>query len=151
MKVILFIRKLFKKSEKGQATVELAIMFPVVLVVAVIAVNAIMYFSECSKFDRTVKQTISMLGTSPGYGENSQNVKANLQKSLDEVFDKEYLEVSTSLESVSGDFNKYSAELKMHPTLFGLGLKSQVFGVSLPTLNHKQELVIETYKPGVIF
>ena len=39
---------------------------------------------------------------------------------------------------------------RVHATLFGLGLKSEVMGVALPKLSHTEELVVDCYKPGVL-
>ena len=44
----------------------------------------------------------------------------------------------------------FSATLEYMPTLFGLGLKSEVMGVALPKLSHTEELVVDCYKPGVL-
>ena len=39
-------------DDGGQATVELAVVLPVVIIVAVIAVNALTFFGACAAFDR---------------------------------------------------------------------------------------------------
>ena len=44
----------------------------------------------------------------------------------------------------------FSATLEYMPTLFGLGLRSEVMGVAMPKLSHTEELVVDCYKPGVL-
>ena len=45
---------------------------------------------------------------------------------------------------------RFTATIEFSPTLFGLGLKSSVFGVSLPHLEHAVSLTVDPYKPGVL-
>lgn len=141
----------FVKGNKGQATVELAVVFPVIIIIAVIAVNALTFISTCANFDRAFKQEVATIASNPGYGQDVTNTKALLEEDLTEKFNNEFLEFEISVENVSGGFQAFSGLLKMHPTLFGLGLRSEIFGIPLPTLNHNQKIVIEQYKPGVIF
>lgn len=141
----------FLHTNEGQATVELAILFPVIIIIAVIAVNALTFFTYCSDFDRSFKQEVSFIASNPGYGQSVSSTKSIIQSDLIEKFDNDYLEFEISVENVSGNFQAFNGKLKMHPTLFGMGLRSEIFGVALPTLNHQQKLVVEQYKPGVIF
>lgn len=143
------IRNFFGLSE-GQATVELAVMFPVILIIAVIALNALTFFSECSSFDRSFKQIVTCIGPNPGYGKDVSNIKALLETEMQRLFDKDFLDTEVSVENVSGGYQEFSGKLKMYPTLFGMGMRSEIFGVSLPSLNHEQKMTIEIYKPGVI-
>lgn len=46
--------------ERGQMTVELAVVFPALLAVAVIAVNALLFFSECAAFDRVAREAVRL-------------------------------------------------------------------------------------------
>ena len=43
------------RGECGQMTVELAVMIPVLVAIAVIAMNAMLFFSECAAFDRLAR------------------------------------------------------------------------------------------------
>ena len=45
-------------DERGQMTVELAAAFPVLIIVAVIAVNALAFFSECAAFDNVFRDAV---------------------------------------------------------------------------------------------
>lgn len=44
------------RDERGQMTVELAVMIPVLVAIAVIAMNAMLFFSECAAFDRLARK-----------------------------------------------------------------------------------------------
>lgn len=53
-------------NQAGQMTVELAVAFPVVVAVAVIAMNALLFLSECAAFDRVARDAVRVHATSPG-------------------------------------------------------------------------------------
>ena len=142
--------KKIRYCTEAQATVELAVMFPVILIIAVIAVNALTFFSECSSFDRIFKQTVVTIAPNPGYGKDLGNTKSIIEEELKNRFDEEFLDFDVSVEGVNNNFQEFSAKLIMHPTLFGMGLRSEFFGIPLPSLNHEQKMVVEVYIPGVI-
>ena len=50
----------------------------------------------------------------------------------------------------AGSYQRYCGRLSFAPTLFGLGLKDEVFGVSLPRLVHEVALTVDAYRPGVL-
>lgn len=75
---------------------------------------------------------------------------AFIERALDERLDAENVSVSVSAHGVSAGYTSFSATLEYMPTLFGLGLKSEVMGVALPKLSHTEELVVDCYKPGVL-
>jgi len=137
-------------NESGQMTVELAVAFPVMLVVAVIAVNALLFFSECAAFDRLTCESVRVHVAAPGYGVSPGAACGQVQQELATSFDKPYLEVSVSSAATGFDYLQVSATLDFAPTLFGMGLRSEVFGVGLPHLMHTVSYVVDTYRPGVI-
>lgn len=135
------------RNEKGQATVELAVMLPIAVALAAVAVNAVLFTADCAAFDRTAAQAIRVHGTSSqeGVDEGRQQVARELKDS----FDRKNLSVSVSASGGLGAHTTYVATLRYRPTLFGMGLKSSVLGVALPVLTHTTSLVVEAYKPGV--
>ena len=146
--------RLRRLDEQGQMTVELAVMIPVLVIVAVIAMNATLFFSECAAFDRLARNAVRAFATSPAYGEGATQSCDAALGAIEEgmgIAEKEYLEASVSVMDESLGQKRFRATLRFTPTLFGLGLKSSVFGVSLPKLEHSTELVVDVYKPGVLF
>lgn len=139
------------RCDAGQATIELAVMFPIVMIIAVIMINALTFFCECSKFDRVFKETVVSIGASPAYGESSANTKSILEDAIAKDFTKDFLESQVTYEDINGGYVSFTGVLKMYPTLFGLGLKRDIFGLALPPLEHQQKISIDVYKPGVIF
>ena len=135
----------------GQGTVELACVMPIVLIIAVIAVNACTFFSECAAFDRQARQAVRVYATSPTYGEGTQSAVARVQQTLGEQFKKNNESIDVWSGSAGGGCMRYTAKLNFSPTLFGMGLKDDVFGVSLPVLSHEVQLVVDPYNPSVLF
>ena len=122
-------------DERGQMTVELAAAFPVLIIVAVIAVNAL---------------AVRVHVTSPAAGQGIEQSSALVQTALSAAFDAENEAVRVSAEAVSGGHTRFTGTLEYMPTLFGLGLRSTVFGIPLPPLAHAVSIAVDCYKPGVL-
>lgn len=139
-----------RHGEAGQMTVEFVVAFPVVVVVAVIAVNAMLFFSECAAFDRVARDAVRVHAASPAYGQGLEQSRASVQAAIEEALDQPYTDVRVAVEGASLGHVTFTATLEFHPTLFGMGMRSQVFGVSLPSLEHAVAFTIDAYKPGVV-
>lgn len=137
-------------GESGQMTVELAVAFPVMIIVAAIAVNALLFFSECAAFDRAARESVRIYATAPAYGQDASACEGEVRNTLERQFRKEYLTVGVASEEAGFDLRRYTAELTFSPTLFGRGLRDEVFGIALPRLTHRAVYLVDTYKPGVV-
>ena len=142
--------RLRRPDESGQMTVELAAVFPVVIVVAVIALNALTFFSECAAFDNAFREAVRVNAASPAYGQGLSDSVSLAEAALAAAFDDENLAVSVAFESVSGGYSRFSGTLTFLPTLFGLGLVDSVFGVEMPKLTHTVQFTVDVYKAGVL-
>ena len=136
--------------ERGQMTVELAVVFPVLLAVAVIAVNALLFFSECAAFDRVAREAVRVHAASPACGQGLEQSCALVSQTVEQAFDRPYVGTRVAVEGTAGGHARFTATIEFSPTLFGLGLKSSVFGVALPHLEHAVSLTVDPYKPGVL-
>lgn len=132
----------------GQMTVEFVVAFPVLIAVAVVAVNACLFFSECAAFDMVARDAVRTFATSPAFGEEGF-ANAAISEELERNFSRDYLSSRVESSSSSGGMVSYRMTLEFSPTLFSLGFKSEVFGVSLPKLTHTVGLTVDPYKPGV--
>ncbi|MFR1637832.1 MAG: hypothetical protein ACLSVD_00875 [Eggerthellaceae bacterium] len=91
------------RDERGQMTVELAAAFPVLIIVAVIAVNALAFFSECAAFDNVFRDAVRVHTASPAAGEGIEQSSALVQTALSAAFDAENRGgARVSAEGVSG-------------------------------------------------
>ena len=138
------------RGDRGQMTIELAVAMPVLIIVAVVAVNAVTFFGECAVFDRVVHEAVRVHAASPAYGQGADQSCALVEQAVREAIDEPNIDVSVGCGAIGLDFVQFTATLEYHPTLFGLGLRSEVFGVSLPTLSHATSYTVDVYKPGVV-
>lgn len=131
-------------------TVELAVVFPVLLAVAVVAVNVLLFFSECAAFDRVTREAVRIHATSPAYGQGLEQSCAQVETTVRQAFERPYLATHVTVEGVAGGHARFTATLEFSPTLFGLGLRSSVFGVAMPRMKHAVSMTVDAYKPGVL-
>ncbi len=142
------LRRLREKC--GQMTVELCVVFPVVIIIAVIATNALSFFGTCAEFDRVVRNAVRTYAASPAQGESSDQSLAYVKASIQGSIDASNMECDVAVEKDHRGYECYTATLYYLPTLFGLGLKSEVFGVQMPRLTHTSCLSVDPYKPGML-
>lgn len=132
-------------------TVELVVVLPVFLIVAVIAMNALDFFSLCASFDRAAHNAVRLYATSPAYGQDAAQSNALVEQSLQGRYQQEdNVDIAVQSRAVSFGQREFTATARYYPTLFGLKLCDEVFGVSLPCLTHATRFVVDCYKPGVI-
>ena len=139
-----------KGRESGQMTVELAIAFPVLLIVAIIAVNALTFISECASFDRVFCEAVRVHAASRGYGESEEGALGAIASALERSFPQDNVDIQTQVGGAGLGCREYSATIRFAPTLFGLGMRDEILGIPLPRVTHRATYVIDPYKPGVV-
>lgn len=139
-----------RDAERGQATVELVMALPVFIVVAAIAVNALLFFSECASFDRVSANLVRVHAASPASGQGPARTETLIEQGLNERFDAGYLACSVATSDAGFGLTVYRSTLTFSPTLFGLGLKQEVLGIALPRICHTSVVVIDPYRSGVV-
>lgn len=137
------------KFDEGQMTIEFVVVFPVALVIALIAVNVVLFFSECAEFDRSFRSAVCTYAPSPAYGQDVDQSRAYITNVLRQEFAAENIQIEVTSKGVSGGSVEFEGELVFAPTLFGSGTLSGAFGVSFPKLSHSESLVVDVYEPGV--
>lgn len=131
-------------------TVELLAVLPVVLVIALVAVNALTFFSECAAFDRAGRSAVRLCASSPAYGQDLAGSVERIEELLEGRMSAENLSCGVSVEQDLLGHALFTLKLTYRPTLFGLGMREQVLGVALPALEHRKSIVVDTYKPGML-
>ncbi len=139
------------RRASGQMTVEFAVALPVLIVVAVIAVNALSFFGVCAAFDEDFRDLVRVHATSPAYGQDVGQSCAAVEDGLAQTLQTQSnVSAHVAVRSAAGGHMTFTGTVEYAPTLFGLGLKDSVFGVSLPKLMHEEEFTVDCYKPGVL-
>ena len=137
--------------DKGQATVELAVVLPVVIMLAVLVVNALTFFGTCASFDRAVRQAVCVQAAAPSADQVLEGVTARMEQAAREAVPEANVSVSVSVQARAPGLTKFTARLTYRPTLFGVGFRDSIFGLRLPELSHDTSLVVDPYRPGVLF
>ncbi|HAM15614.1 MAG TPA: hypothetical protein DCP91_07120 [Eggerthellaceae bacterium] len=131
-------------------TVELAAAIPVLIVVAAIAVNVLSFLVDCAAFDRIARDAVRVHAASPAYGQDAAQSCVLIEGEIRAAFSERDVDVVVSHTSTGADLDEYRATMSSAPTLFGMSLRSEVFGVALPRLTHEAAYVVDSYKPGVV-
>ena len=138
------------RATSGQMTVELAVAFPVLIVVALVAVNALTFFHDCAVFDRVACEAVRVQATAPAYGEDAGQACAQVEQTIRQQLDAPNLRVSVRHGTTGADLDEYTMQLMYVPTLFGRSMRAEVFGVRFPLLTHTTRYVVDSYRPGVV-
>ncbi len=138
-------------DERGQATVELAVVLPIAIIVAVIVVNALAFLGSCATFDRVARQAVCAWGAAPAAGQDSREVASAVKDELERAVGAQNVVVSVRVEDTEFGLVRFTARMEYSPTLFGLGLRREIFGIALPPMTREVSMVVDAYKPGVLF
>ena len=138
-------------SDEGQMAVELMVVLPGLLVVAIILVNACTFFTHCAEFDRLARNAVRVEAASPAAGNTLEDARGSILSLLNESFDGDGIHCDVDLSMTSGLLARFNMTLFYRPSLFSFPLKDSLFGVVLPELKHRVSLVVDVYKPGMLF
>lgn len=148
-------------ARSGQMTVELAVLVPVVLVVALVGVNLMEFVTLCARFDRASLDAVTSHGVSPS-GEQSQvGATGEVREALELAMGSASCEVQVSAERVGDERGGGSFAISPLLTRFTCTMtfvpwphELRLPGISLEApawLTHTRELVVDRFRPGVAF
>lgn len=141
----------FRRNDSGQMTIELAVVFPIVIVIAVLGYNALEFFSLCASFDRAVHNEVRIQAVSAPAGQDVIGSCSAVEAALHSAFqERDNLDIAVGCGQVAYGLERFTAQMEYHPTLFGLSLRSEIWGVVLPPLTHCVEFTVDCYRPGVV-
>ena len=138
-----------RRAYSGQMTIEFVIAFPAALVIALIAINAVLFFSECAAFDRSFRSAVCTFAASPAYEQDVGQSCALISEELSAQHTADNIQIEVTSSGASGGMVTFRGVLHFQPTLFGGRSLSGVFGVSFPSLQHQEEIAVDVYKPGI--
>lgn len=145
----------------GQMTVELAVVTPVVIVVALVVLNLMAFLEACAAFDQAALDAVVSHGVAPA-GEQSQVAAVDeVRDALAAALGREgacEVEVSASPAggaapdatfAISPLLTRYTCTLVYRPWPRLLAMPGIVLESPL-ALRHERELVVDRYRPGVV-
>ncbi|MBR3257661.1 MAG: hypothetical protein IKF96_01585 [Eggerthellaceae bacterium] len=138
--------KRLRENEQGQSTVELALALPVMMIAAIVAYNALMFFGSCATFDRVFRDAVRVYA-STGESLASASANARIASAVQSQMDGQCVVRVSSGVGPAGT-TRYTATLTYTPTVFGRALQGSVFGVKLAAPCHTCTLTIDTFATG---
>ena len=146
-------------DESGQMAVELAVLVPVVLVVALVIFNLMRFVGACAVFDRASLDAVVSHGVAPAGEQTSLVAVDEVTSCIGEALDDEGCEVEVRAESLSGDgtevlslaphLTRYTCALVYRPWPMSLRLPGITYEAPL-SRRHERTLVVDRYRPGVV-
>lgn len=148
------------RSQRAQMTVELAVVTPVVIVVALVVMNLAGFVEACAAFDQAAHDAILAQGVSPAGEQSEAHAVDEVSSTLEELLGREdrcEVEVvaEPASEGGSGSFTisplltRYVCTLTYRPWPRLVRLPSVTYEAPL-SLRHQCELVVDRYRPGVV-
>ena len=153
----------FSLSERSaQATVEMAVVTPVLIVLALIAYNLMVYVSAVARFDRVVPDIVIAQGVSPGVDDDGQTVTDASDEIAEQIeaamegYDVEIevvSEVGDGSEGGSftfvGALRTYTCTMSYVPWPTALTIAGVDLGSPL-LLTHERAVTIDPWRSGVV-
>lgn len=149
-------------EERAQATVEMAVMAPVLIIVALIVYNLMVFISATARFDRVAPDIVLAHGASPvgGEGASTAAVAATVKTELERAMGAYDIEVEvsvaeeedgspTALLSLVGGLRTFTCTMRFTPWPQGFSLAGIALGAPV-RLTHERAVTVDPWRPGVI-
>lgn len=149
-------------EERAQATVEMAIVTPVLLVLALVAYNVMIFAGAVARFDRVVPDIVLAHAAAPGGegDESSIDASATVQAQIQDAMEGYDLQVEVSSEqgtassdggllSLSGTFRTYTCTMHYEPWPSSLSIAGVSLGAPA-VLAHERAVTVDPWRPGVV-
>ena len=150
--------KLCVRERDAQATVEMAVVAPVLIVLALISYNLMVFACAAARFDRVAPDIVLAHGVAPE-GDGDMTAAATVRACLADAMEGYDLEILVDCDAVEGQrggqlslvgqVRTYSCAMVYKPWPVGLS----VAGVSLGApfeLRHERAVVIDPWRSGVV-
>jgi len=151
------------RGESGQMAVELAVLVPVVLVVALTALNLMRFVEACAVFDRVALDAVISQGVAPSGAQQELTAVAAVESCIDSALASDRCTVSVVAQGasqptkagtgltfpVSPLLTTFVCTLSYHPwpgsfTIAGVAYDSPL------VLTHSRSIVVDRFRPGVV-
>lgn len=142
-------------------TVELAVMAPVAIVVALVVLNLMGFVEACAAFDQAALDAVVAHGVAPAGGQTEEAAAREVRAALELALGREdRCEVEVSCEGIlegeratggltSPLLTRYVCTLVYRPWPRFARLPGITFEAPL-ALRHERSLVVDRYRPGVV-
>jgi len=146
----------------GQMCVELAVLLPVTIVIALAGINLARYVELCARFDRVALDAVVGFGVAPAGSQDAASAAAAVEGHIAQALgDVSGLEVSVSPQAVgrlgqggatfslAPSLTRYVCEMRLAPWPSSLVIAGVRLGAPV-WLTHERSLVVDRFRPGVV-
>lgn len=150
------------RARGGQMTVELAVVTPVVIVIALVILNLMGFVEACAAFDQAAQDAVLAQGVAPSGEQSEGHATEEVRAMIEELLDRPgSCEVEVRAEAaapasgsrgtfaVSPLLTRYVCTLTYRPWPRELRLPGVTYEAPL-ALQHECEIVVDRYRPGVV-
>ncbi len=150
----------FIDADDGQMSVELAVIMPVAIVVALAIANIMAFLDCCTRFDRASLDAVIAHGVSPSGTQSSVSAVSGIESALAEAMGEgEAITVEVSSSSLASDpgellsmaphLVRYTCTMRFRPWPRHLVIAGAVVDAPFE-IEHTRTLVVDRYRPGVV-
>lgn len=149
-------------EERAQATVEMAVTVPVLLVLGLIAYNLLTFGAATARFDRVAPDLVIAHGVSPVGGGDapSRTAAETIREEIEKAMEGYDVEVTVTWEdsgilgggsplALVGSLRTFRCEMRYKPWPSGLTLAGVEMGAPA-ALTHTRDVVVDPWRPGVV-
>ena len=146
------------REKRAQATVEMAVVAPVMIILALIVYNLMQFACAVARFDRVAPDIVLAQGASP-QGDATLGKTATVETALQEAMGPYTVRVAvtseadgasgTELLSLVAAPRRYHCEMTFEPWPQNIAIAGVALGSPLQ-LKHERTVVIDPWRPGVV-
>lgn len=148
-------------DERGQMTVELAVMAPVVIVVALVVLNLMGFVEACAAFDQAAPDAVLAHGVAPAGEQTREAAEREVRSALERALGREgRCEVEVRCEGVldsgasasglaSPLLTRFVCTLTYRPWPSLVRLPGVTFEAPV-ALRHERDIVVDRFRSGVV-
>lgn len=156
----------FVREERGQMVVELAVVTPVMLVIAIVVLNLLFFLEACARFDRLVPDVVMAVAVSPGgvdaeSGDAAHLIAVELTQAMGDlrnvtvVVEEQTAWAEAVEEGVIGlsfapHLTRYVCTLRYAPWPSSFTVAGVDAGIPA-SLEHQRSFTVDRYRSGILF
>lgn len=150
------------RERAGQATVEMAVVAPALIVLALISYNLMMFACAVARFDRVAPDIVLAHGVSPATPDGEMELSyvcETVKASLEEAMGSYRVDVNVTCErgggeadsvlALVGELRTYTCRMEYRPWPAGVAIAGVSVGAPA-ALSHERTVAVDPWKPGVI-
>ena len=150
------------RERSAQATVEMAVIAPVLIVLALISYNLMLFLSAAARFDRVAPDIVIAQGVSPAVDDDGNVVSdasSAIEEALEEAMAGYDVDIEVTLEEgdlddgtafeLIGALKTYTCTMSYTPWPSSLTIAGIDMGSPL-ALSHERDVTIDPWRSGVV-